>query len=59
MSWQFETDPEFQAELDWVTDFVEADIGVDSTGWAGRRHAETRLRMRSQISRVLPSPGMG
>ena len=53
MSWQFETDPEFQAELDWVADFRGGGVG------AGRRHAETRLRMRSQISRVLPSPGMG
>ena len=26
MSWQFETDPEFQAELDWVAAFVEAEL---------------------------------
>ena len=26
MSWQFETDPEFQTELDWVADFVEAEL---------------------------------
>ncbi|MEZ5232551.1 MAG: acyl-CoA dehydrogenase family protein [Acidimicrobiales bacterium] len=26
MSWDFETDPAFQAELDWVRDFVEAEI---------------------------------
>lgn len=26
MSWEFETDPEFQRELDWVRDFVEAEV---------------------------------
>ncbi len=26
MSWDFETDPSFQAELDWVRDFVEAEV---------------------------------
>jgi acyl-CoA dehydrogenase len=26
MSWDFETDPEFQAELDWVDSFVRNEI---------------------------------
>ena len=26
MSWDFETDPEFQAELDWIDDFVRTEI---------------------------------
>ena len=26
MSWDFETDPEFQAELDWVDDFVRNEV---------------------------------
>jgi acyl-CoA dehydrogenase len=26
MSWDFETDPEFQAELDWVDDFVRTEV---------------------------------
>ena len=26
MSWDFETDPEFQAELDWVDDFVRKEV---------------------------------
>ena len=46
MSWQFETDPEFA-------------MGYQASRRAGRRQPETRLRMRSQISRVVPSPGIG
>ena len=26
MSWDFETDPEFQEELDWIEDFVRTEI---------------------------------
>jgi acyl-CoA dehydrogenase len=26
MSWEFETDPAYQAELDWVRDFVESEV---------------------------------
>ena len=26
MAWDFETDPEFQKELDWVRDFVESEV---------------------------------
>ena len=26
MSWSFETDPQFQAELDWVDDFVRNEV---------------------------------
>src|SRR5215210_8911246 len=26
MAWDFETDPEFQEELDWVADFVQQEI---------------------------------
>ena len=26
MSWDFETDPEFQAELDWVDEFVRTEV---------------------------------
>jgi len=26
MSWSFETDPEYQAQLDWVADFVEQEV---------------------------------
>ena len=26
MGWEFETDPEFQEELDWVDDFVRREI---------------------------------
>ena len=26
MAWDFETEPEFQAELDWIEDFVKREI---------------------------------
>ena len=27
MTWDFETDPEFQAQLDWIDEFVRTDDG--------------------------------
>ncbi len=40
MSWDFSTEPEFQAKLDWMTDFVRANVWpletlYDELGWDG------------------------
>ena len=40
MSWDFATEPEFQAKLDWMTDFVRANVWpletlYDELGWDG------------------------
>jgi acyl-CoA dehydrogenase len=49
MTWDFETDPEFQAQLDWMSEFVRTEIWpletvVDELGWDGLQRAVEPLR---------------
>ena len=34
MAWDFETDPEFQKDLDWIAEFGPAILGRNSVGKA-------------------------
>ena len=38
MGWEFETDPEWQAQLDWVRDFVETEIEPLTLLWPHLHH---------------------
>ncbi len=38
MAWDFETDPEFQAKLDWVDEFVREEVEPLDVLWGGRAY---------------------
>jgi acyl-CoA dehydrogenase len=49
MGWDFSTDPEFQAQLDWMAEFVRTEIWpletvIDELGWDGLQRAMAPLQ---------------
>ncbi len=44
MSWDFETEPEFQKELDWIDKFVREEVEPLSPNLAARDTARSNLR---------------
>jgi acyl-CoA dehydrogenase len=52
MSWDFSTEPEFQTQLDWVGDFVRAEIYPLETldlDWPQLRRAVAPLQTKSRL----------
>ncbi len=52
MSWDFSTDADFQAQLDWMSEFVRAEIWpleaiCTSLGWRACQRRSRRCRSRS------------
>jgi acyl-CoA dehydrogenase len=37
MAWDFETDPEYQAQLDWADEFVRAEVEPLDLVWRGKQ----------------------
>jgi hypothetical protein len=40
MAWDFETDPEYQAQLDWADEFVTQEVRKQRLADAREKHAE-------------------
>jgi acyl-CoA dehydrogenase len=67
MPWDFSTDPDFQVQLDWMTDFVRANLWpletlIDELGFAGLQRAlaplQEEVRTRGLWAAHL-DPGLG
>lgn len=52
MSWDFETDPEFQLKLDWMADFVDNEIGPLDVLWP---HDAFKRPMEPEVAEILVS----
>ena len=50
MAWDFETEPEFQTQLDWIDAFVREEVEPLDLVWPGRR--STRPTSRSARSSI-------
>src|SRR5436309_1140615 len=49
MAWDFETDPEYQAQLDWADEFVREEVEPLDLVWRGRQFSPPDDRLRQVI----------
>jgi acyl-CoA dehydrogenase len=49
MAWDFETDPEYQAQLDWADEFVRDEVEPLDLVWRGKQFAPPDERLRRII----------
>ena len=57
MAWDFETDPEFQTQLDWIDEFVKAEI--EPLELVLGSPAEVKNPNNIKLIRPLQAPGQG
>ena len=60
MAWDFETDPEFQAKLDWADTFVSEEVEPLDLVWGGLSTPPSasagRLPLRDRTGKFQPQP---
>ena len=49
MAWDFETDPDYQAQLDWADEFVREEVEPLDLVWRGRQFSPPDDRLRQVI----------
>jgi hypothetical protein len=49
MAWDFETDPEYQAQLDWADEFVTEEVEPLDLVWRGQQSSPPDDRLRQVI----------
>ncbi len=52
MAWDFETDPEYQAQLDWADEFVREEVEPLDLVWRGRQFSPPDDRLRQVIDQL-------
>lgn len=50
MAWEFETDPEFQAKLDWAEEFVREEVEPLDALWGGLEYTPLEEPLRSIVA---------